>query len=285
MAKKTATYAKYELRVEDNGKIVILNDGQPVQNAMGAIRTIAADVSFNLDPKWNTQSSGRKLIDFLNTTTATPPASAKAEESASLAPESTVAPKQTSKPSARQVVKSDKHNTENELTEEEMNELLKQIAELRKTIEALESRIAKLEKGSATNSGKNSTREIITHHKYVAGDSYTDYYKTSEGRVLDAGYHYDNIIGSTGYLIFLRQILIEIGEEDAIDFKDLTDQTLKEAMDKNTDRYEQFITQITRLATKYGSKGTIPALLPNDAVLSTSGQVRRTNVTKRAIKF
>ncbi len=44
MAKKTATYADYELRVEDNGKIVILNAGQAVQNAMGAIRTIASEV-------------------------------------------------------------------------------------------------------------------------------------------------------------------------------------------------------------------------------------------------
>ena len=56
MAKKTATYANYELHVEDNGKIVILNAGQLMQNTMGAIRTIAAEVSFTLDPKWNTQS-------------------------------------------------------------------------------------------------------------------------------------------------------------------------------------------------------------------------------------
>ena len=153
MAKKTATYASYELRVEDNGKIVILNDGLLEQNTMGAIRSIANKISFTLDPKWNTQSSGRKLIDFLNSATTTSATSAKADESASPASEPTNAPKQTPKSATRPEpeVKSAKRNTENELTEEEMNELLKQIAELRKTIESLESRVAKLEKGSAGN--------------------------------------------------------------------------------------------------------------------------------------
>ena len=82
MAKKTATYASYELHVEDNGKFVILNDGQPVQNAKGTIRIIAADVNFTLDPKWNTQTAGRKLVDFLNSTTTTSGTSAKTGDSA-----------------------------------------------------------------------------------------------------------------------------------------------------------------------------------------------------------
>ncbi len=66
MAKKSAIYADYELRVEDNGKIVILNAGEAVQNAKGAIRTIASEVGFEIDPKWNTQSAGKKLVDFIN---------------------------------------------------------------------------------------------------------------------------------------------------------------------------------------------------------------------------
>lgn len=71
MAKKTATYANYELRVEDNGKIVILNASRLMPNAKGAVRTIAAEVNFTLDPKWNTQSAGRKLIDYLNKSAST----------------------------------------------------------------------------------------------------------------------------------------------------------------------------------------------------------------------
>ena len=156
MAKKTATYANYELRVEDNGKIVILNDGQRVQNAMGAIRTIAADVSFTIDPKWNTQSAGRKLIDFLNSTTITSAASAKAEESAVYASATSVnteessastdgpeaAPKPTPKPVVEPETTSANHNTDNELTEEEM----KQLDELLKRIDTLETRLERLEK-------------------------------------------------------------------------------------------------------------------------------------------
>ena len=293
MAKKSATYATYELRVEDNGKIVILNDGRLVQNAMGAIRNISADVNFTLDPKWNTQSSGRKLIDFLNSSASeTTPATVSTPKSdAGPVPESEPTPTPassptktlTSSPAPKPVAKPPQPKNDNELTEEEMNELLKQIAELRKTIEALEARIAKLEKAPATSpAAASGKREVITHHKYVGGDSYTDYYKTSEGRVLDAGYHWNGTIDRSNYLIELKKILIEIGEEDAVDLKDLTTEILKKA---DSARFEQFITQITRLATKYGSKGTIPALLPNDAVLSTSGQIRRTSVTKKAIKF
>ena len=171
MAKKTATYANYELRVEDNGKIVILNDGQPVQNSMGAIRTIAADVSFTLDPKWNTQSSGRKLIDFLNSTKTASATSVRAEEPAAPASIASVkaeessahtdmpepASKPTPAPVAEPEATSANHNTDNELTEEEMNELLKQIAELRKSIESLESRFATLE--------NNRTSEVTTKQR------------------------------------------------------------------------------------------------------------------------
>ncbi|MDE5586332.1 MAG: hypothetical protein K2I92_08325 [Muribaculaceae bacterium] len=153
MAKKTATYANYELRVEDNGKIVILNDGQLVQNAKGAIRTIAADVSFTIDPKWNTQSAGRKLIDFLNSTTATSDASAKAEESSASTEVPEPAPKPTPKPVAEPEAASANHNTDNELTEEEM----KQLDELLKRIDTLETRLERLEKSvSASTSTQQS---------------------------------------------------------------------------------------------------------------------------------
>lgn len=126
---------------------------------MGAIRNIAADVNFTLDPKWNTQSSGRKLIDFLNNSSAseTTPASEFApksdagpvpESKPTTTPASSTTQKPTSSPASKPVAKPAQPKNDNELTEEEMNELLKQIAELRKTIEALEARIAKLEKSS-----------------------------------------------------------------------------------------------------------------------------------------
>lgn len=180
MAKKTATYSTYELHVEDNGKIVVLDAGQLVQNTMGAIRTIAAAVSFTLDPKWNTQSSGRKLIAYLNSlpsaatptpasvsapkvdTKPTPEAKPTSDSAPAVTPEHTAAPvtKPTSKP--------DNAKTDNDLTEEEMDELLKQIAELRKTIESLDSRIAKLEKAPAAATGGDSdkgTLSVVATHK------------------------------------------------------------------------------------------------------------------------
>lgn len=270
MAKKQASHADYEVIVEDSGKIVVKQSGQIVPNAKGALREIATAVGFALDSKWNTQQAGSKLVDYLKTVSV-PSAQVVPEPVAkSIAPKAAVAPNNNNTPKDK-----------DELTPKEM----KQLDDILKRLEALEARIAELEKAPASTHSDDSKREVITHHKYVGGDSYTDYYKTSNGRVLDAGYKWLGIIGNSNYLIEFKKILIEIGEEDAIDLKDLTTETLKEAKDKNSACFEQFITQITRLATKYGSKGTLPALLPNDYVLSTDGQLRKTSVTKKAIKF
>lgn len=35
-------------------------------NTLGALREIAAKIGFEIDPKWNTQSTERKLVDFIN---------------------------------------------------------------------------------------------------------------------------------------------------------------------------------------------------------------------------
>lgn len=35
-------------------------------NTMAALREVAAKIGFEIDPKWNTQSTGRKLVDFIN---------------------------------------------------------------------------------------------------------------------------------------------------------------------------------------------------------------------------
>ena len=35
-------------------------------NTLGALREVAAKVGFEIDPKWNTQTTGRKLVDFIN---------------------------------------------------------------------------------------------------------------------------------------------------------------------------------------------------------------------------
>ena len=35
-------------------------------NTIGALREIAASINFEYDPKWNTQTFGSKLIDYIN---------------------------------------------------------------------------------------------------------------------------------------------------------------------------------------------------------------------------
>ena len=293
MAKKSATYATYELRVEDNGKIVILNDGQLVQNAMGAIRNISADVNFTLDPKWNTQSSGRKLIDFLNSSASeTTPASVSTpksdagpvpESKSTPAPASSSTKTPTSSPAPKPVAKPAQPKNDNELTEEEMNELLKQIAELRKTIEALESRIAKLEKAPATSpAAASGKREVITHCKETDYGTKA-YYKTSEGRVL-ARTEWSGP-WCNDYITMLTQVLLACGEQDAVDFSGFTPETLKEAYEKKTEGYKTLMNQLVALATKYGAKGKLPALLPDDSLLFNSGKIETTEVSQKNIKF
>lgn len=258
MAKKTATYANYELRVEDNGKIVILNDGQLMQNTMGAIRSIASEVSFALDPKWNTQSSGRKLIDFLNSSgSATTPVSAPIPKSDA---------KPTLSTASKPVTKPAQTKNDNDLTEEEMNELLKQIAELRKTIEALESRIAKLESNRGANTNVTTDREVIIAHKKVtAGGRDNDYYKTSKNRILiDCSPRYS--FREANYRKALINALISIGDN---------------MEPKPNESIETFV---ARIRAKYNPDPSLPTLL-GGFVLMQSGSLWTVTPTNRSIKF
>ncbi|MDE5734726.1 MAG: hypothetical protein K2H83_06255, partial [Duncaniella sp.] len=66
MAQLTARYADYVITIGDGGKVSIEKAGTACASAMGAIREIASATGFALDPKWNTQSSGKKLVAFLN---------------------------------------------------------------------------------------------------------------------------------------------------------------------------------------------------------------------------
>lgn len=64
------------------------------------------------------------------------------------------------------------------------------------------------------------------------------------------------------------------------------DASLREEEKKKSEKYRKFMLQITRLATKYGAKGSLPALLPNNSVLFNTGVFMRTAVTNdKRIKF
>ncbi|MDE6436127.1 MAG: hypothetical protein K2K69_01275 [Muribaculaceae bacterium] len=268
MAKKQVSFGDYEVIVEDGGKIVVMQSGQVLPNAKAGLRAIAEAVGFDFDPKWTTQQGGSKLVKFL----ASAPAAAAPAESKPQPPpaaKATPAAKNNNKPK------------DEELTPEEM----KQLDEILKRLEALEARIAKLEKArtAASSALAGGNREVITDTKTTSDYIY---YKTSEGRILDGGYWFTNYsLESANDLREFKKILIDIDEEDAIDFTGLDADSLKDVKEKNTERYEKFMMQLARLTTKYGSKGVLPALLPNDVALYSNGVFRKTSVSKKNIKF
>ena len=154
------------------------------------------------------------------------------------------------------------------------------IKELEKRIEALEARIAKLESNASAAPENSDKKEVITDVKRTSSNIY---YKTSAGRVL--GYYKGYEVGHYEYLVNLKKVLAEINEVDAIDLSDLTSESLREAQKDNTERWEKFLIQVSLLAKKYGAKGSLPALLPNDWLLGSRAFITPTEVSKKAIKF
>ena len=280
MAKKQVSYGDYEVIVEDGGKIVVMQSGQVLPNAKAGLRAIAEAVGFDFDPKWTTQQGGSKLVKFL---ASAPAAAAPAESKPQPSPAEPKAGKAqpAAAPKAVPVAKNNNKPKDEELTPEEM----KQLDEILKRLEALEARIAKLEKArtAASSAPAGGNREVIIDTKTTSDYIY---YKTSEGRILDGGYWFTNSsLESANDLREFKKILIEIDEEDAIDFTGLDADSLKDVKEKNTERYEKFMMQLARLTTKYGSKGVLPALLPNDVALYSNGVFRKTSVSKKNIKF
>lgn len=58
MAKKSAISGEYIVTVEDSGSIRVC---KIYDNVIGSLREIAAEKDFQLDPKWNTQETGRRI--------------------------------------------------------------------------------------------------------------------------------------------------------------------------------------------------------------------------------
>jgi len=59
MAKKSAISGEYIITVEDSGTIRVC---KIYDNVIGSLREIAEKKGFEVDPKWNTQTFGAKLI-------------------------------------------------------------------------------------------------------------------------------------------------------------------------------------------------------------------------------
>jgi len=59
MAKKSAISGEYIITVEDSGTVRVC---KIYDNVIGSLREIAATKGFEIDPKWNTQETGRRIV-------------------------------------------------------------------------------------------------------------------------------------------------------------------------------------------------------------------------------
>jgi len=59
MAKKSAISGEYIITVEDSGTVRVC---KIYDNVIGSLREIAALKEFEIDPKWNTQETGRRIV-------------------------------------------------------------------------------------------------------------------------------------------------------------------------------------------------------------------------------
>lgn len=60
MAKKSAISGEYIITVEDSGTVRVC---KIYDNVMGSLREIAESKGFAIDPKWNTQETGRRIVN------------------------------------------------------------------------------------------------------------------------------------------------------------------------------------------------------------------------------
>lgn len=65
MERKTVSLGSYTVTKAEDGKITVERFGEVCPNAKQAIRDIAEKADFEIDPKWNTQTAGAKLIKHL----------------------------------------------------------------------------------------------------------------------------------------------------------------------------------------------------------------------------
>ena len=59
MVKKSAISGEYIITVEDSGTVRVC---KIYDNVIGSLREIAATKNFEIDPKWNTQETGRRIV-------------------------------------------------------------------------------------------------------------------------------------------------------------------------------------------------------------------------------
>lgn len=70
MAKFSATIYSWRIEIADNGAVSVFDKETLCPNSKEALNEIARQVGFTMDASWTTRQAGRKLVDFLNSGTA-----------------------------------------------------------------------------------------------------------------------------------------------------------------------------------------------------------------------
>ncbi len=68
------TYREYVVEADEKGSISVTKNGEVCDNAKGALREIAQQAGFEVDPNWTSRQFGSKLIKFLSEGTPAPAA-------------------------------------------------------------------------------------------------------------------------------------------------------------------------------------------------------------------
>lgn len=202
----TARYADYVIAIGEGGKVYVEKNGSACPSAMGAIREIAAATGFVLDPKWNTQSSGKKIVSFLNSGETMEP---KIEETAhvSSVPEadSKSEPLQNK---AKEPVTANKAETPIDAdtitpTPEEMDRILKRLDNLEDRINKLSARL------SCVAAPESSSDKIISVVKSYRVPSVDIYKHDDKGKKI--GFSILNLHGRTVHLTSDGRFITTIG--------------------------------------------------------------------------
>ena len=80
MAKKSVSWKKYLIEIDEKGSVKVSKAGTACDNTKAALREIAEDAGFAIDEKWNTQQVGAKLAKFLEEAAPAPVDKPKAEK-------------------------------------------------------------------------------------------------------------------------------------------------------------------------------------------------------------
>lgn len=151
------------------------------------------------------------------------------------------------------------------VSQNDIDELHKLISVLSSRIDVLEAKISKLGSASSKSAPAKDVEEIVV----VKFTSSSSYYKTNKGRVLEGTWDWWRPSVDKEYLAKLKNVLIEIGEEDLL--KGADEAAIMEC--------------VARLRAKMGATTQYGVFLPNGITLWPDGMLRNVSPTNKNIKF